>query len=382
MNETAASSSARKGETAAQIIARLSVQCSGNPAIEELVRINEAIEEDRLASALRASKYPDLRGMGTSFEFRGSSGAGLMERAKDPSNTSNDTVQRVGLHGETDPDDDRASDRAQMAKIRSLPTADGIVALVDSTVRSSETVQALSVKNSENNGCTVGSLSPPESASHLASKDNFFAPPPPAYSVHEGNEPCTAPAPPSPVQERNGAATQDGPTELAEAPLAKLTLGYCRCDFFDNGPTRAAPATKSGRSRARYRVNAFLGASSRNCERFKIGFPSEARFFKRSVPGGHSSFYEKVWARFEELRQTVRNDRIPMDIKPILAHLKDKNNHVVPRAAAVLFKAEGEPADIVLFLDGSVFAFQLDRPAKGSAKCTALKSIGYWNPEK
>ena len=114
----------------------------------------------------------------------------------------------------------------------------------------------------------------------------------------------------------------------------------------------------------------------------KITFLLRFRPLTRSVPSGHSSFYEKVWARFEELRQAVRDDRIPMDIKPILAHLKDKNNHVVPRAAAILLKAEGEPADIILFLEGSVFAFQLDRPAKGSAKCAALKSIGYWNPEK
>ncbi len=71
-----------------------------------------------------------------------------------------------------------------------------------------------------------------------------------------------------------------------------------------------------------------------------------------------------------------------MEINPILAHVKTRKNHVVPRAAAILLKAEGEPADVILFLDGSVFPIELDKKAKGSAKCPALKALGYWNPEK
>jgi len=86
------------------------------------------------------------------------------------------------MHGEADLDASRAPDRAQVAKNRSIPTADALIASVDSTVRSSETVQILSDKNSENNGCTVGSSIPPVAASHLASEDNFFASLPPAHA--------------------------------------------------------------------------------------------------------------------------------------------------------------------------------------------------------
>lgn len=384
MNETAASSNACKGETAAQLITRLSLQCRGNPIIVDLARINEAIEADCLASALRASKHPELKGIGKSFELGGSSETGLMDRAKGLPNNSNDTVQRVALHAAIDPEEVCAGDRAEVAKNRSLPTADDIIALVDGTFSRNETVQPLSVKDSENNGCTEGSLSPPISTPRFASEDNSFASPLPARSAHEGNEPCTAPAPPSPVQKLKGELEADvGEPDRTptEAPLATFSLGYCRCDFFDNGapPEKAVP--KSGRSRARFRVNAFLGPDRHNYTLFKIALLSEPRFFDRSVPDGHSAFYAKVWARFEELRRAVRVDSIPMDIEPAIGHIKNKKNHVVPRAAAILFKTEGAPAEVFLFLDGSVFAIRLDRPAKGSAKCAALKAIGYWNPE-
>lgn len=385
MNETAASSDARRGETAAQLIARLSVQYGGNPIIEELVSVNDGVEANCLASALRASRHPELTGIGTTFNPKGSSEAGLIDRAKGQPNRSNNAVQRVVLHGATYAEHEGASDRAKTVENRSLPTAAGIGALVHGNPSGSETVQALSVKNSENNGCTVGSMSPPKSASRPASKDNFFASRPPARFTHADNERCTTPAPPSPVQEINPAGLLPATPVadvISEVPLAEVQLGYCRCDFFDNGPVGSRAATKSGRSRAQYRVNAFLGPDKRNHERFKISFLTEARFFKRRAPVGHSLFYEKVWDRFDKLRHAVRADSLPMAIKPVVAHLKDSNNHVVPRAAAVLFQMENEAADIFLFLDGSIFEIRLDQKAKGSQKCPALKSLGYWNPEK
>jgi hypothetical protein len=387
MNETAASSNACKGETAAQLITRLSLQCRGNPTIEDLAQINEAIEADCLTSALRASKHPELKGIGTSFEPEGSSGTGLMDRAKGPPNYSNATVQRVALHGSTNLEFGHANDRAEVAKNRSLPTANEVIALIDCSFGDSETVQPLSVKDSENNGCTEGSTSPPEGASRLASTDNFFASPSPARSARKDNEPCTALAPPSPVQEINVCAPHPV-TDLVEEqsapedPLTDFALGYCRCDFFDNGPKTSTTGTKSGRARARFKINVFIGPDRRSWTPFKLAFLSEARFFKRSAPAGHSAFYEKVWDRFEELRKCIRDERLAMEIDPILAHVKTRKNHVIPRAAAILLKAEGEPADLILFLDGSVFPIELDQKAKGSAKCPALKALGYWKPEK
>ncbi|MES2120495.1 MAG: hypothetical protein V4513_07970 [Pseudomonadota bacterium] len=386
MNETAASSDARRGETAAQLIARLSLQCRDNPIIEGLAEINEAIEADCLASALRASKHPELEGLGISFDFGGSSGAKLMDRAMGPPGNLSAPVQRVALHGATAPLYNGSVDRAEVAKNRSSPTADDVVASVDGGFGSNETVQPLSVKDSENNGCTAGSTSPFD-ASRPASTDNFFASPSPARSARKDNDPCTASAPPSPVQEISVYAPHSV-TDLvedqsaSEEPLAEFALGYCRCDFFDNGPTTSTTGTKSGRGRARFKINVFIGPDRRSWTPFKLAFLSEGRFFKRSAPAGHSAFYEKVWDRFEELRKCVRDERLSMEINPILAHVKTRKNHVVPRAAAILLKAEGEPADVILFLDGSVFPIELDKKAKGSAKCPALKALGYWNPEK
>lgn len=389
MNETSASRDASSTMSAADVIRRLSAQCGSSSTVRQLVQAHEEAEGLNFATAIRVANQPELQGLGTSFTPAPAVGEPIdagadAVRAKGSPSNSNSTVQRVGLHGAAGLESVGTSGRAEVAEKRSLPTADETIALVDSRLTGSETVQPLSVKNSENNGCTVGSSSPPEAASQLASRDNLLASPPPARSTHEDNEPCTAPAPSSPMQEISGAAAPAADFDeqiSAEAPLAKIALGYCRCDFFDNGPMKSSTNTKAGRGRARYRVNTFLGSDKRNVQRFKIAFPSEARFFKRSIPNGHFAFYEKVWARFEGLRQTAPNDGIPMDIRPIIAHLKDKNNHVVPRTAAVLFKVKDEPADIILFLDGSVFALRLDQRAKGSQKCAALKALGYWKPE-
>jgi hypothetical protein len=167
-----------------------------------------------------------------------------------------------------------------------------------------------------------------------------------------------------------------------EEPLAKFALAYCRCDFFDNGPPTSTKGTRSGRGRARFKINLFIGPDKRSWKPFKLAFLSQARFFKRSAPVDNSGFYDAVWSRFEEIRKCVRDERLPMEIAPILGHLKTTKNHVIPRAAAILFKEEGEAATIILFIEGSEFPIDLDQKAKSSAKCPALKALGYWKPEK
>jgi hypothetical protein len=58
-------------------------------------------------------------------------------------------------------------------------------------------------------------------------------------------------------------------------------------------------------------VNVFAAAHGSRSRRadYRISFPSEARFFKRSIPGEvrnqpQDDFYRRIWAKYEELRDS------------------------------------------------------------------------------
>lgn len=386
MSEMTASSDAHRIASVADLLGRLPEQLRNSPIFEQLALADEAAEADRLSCALREARQPELKGLGTSFRptpMPAADATATSDRAEVVTEHSEPTVQRVVLHGENSVSEDYLPHRAAVGENRCFLGLDASAESENRRISGTETVQALSVKDSENNGCTEGSTSPSEGASPQASRDNFFSPP--AHSAHEDNGPCTASAPPSPVQEIIARPQPGADLEgqcAPEEPLAKFALGYCRCDFFDNGPTTSSKSTKSGRGRARFKINVFIGPDKRGWKPFKLAFLSEARFFKRSAPVGNAGFYDTVWSRFEELRKCVRDERLPMEIAPILGHLKTTKNHVVPRAAAILFKEEGEAATIILFIEGSEFPIDLNQKAKGSAKCPALKALGYWKPEK
>ena len=376
MNNTAASRDASNTVSATELLHRLSQSHSGNAVLDGLARINQEIELQRLASQLRAEDNQELRGLGTSFAPRQRVHVLADDRATHVAPHMNRGVQGAPLHGAVSTDEMDIDGSAKARESRCFAGIEDIIAMEGCTVVPLQTVHPLSDKNSKNNSCTVGSSS--LTAARVATEVNAFASPPPARFAHQDNQPCTASAPPPPSQEENEESCEDTTPEPA---LEKLELGYCRCDFFDNGAAKSGGA-KPARSRARYKVNAFLGLSRGSHKKFCIAFPTEGRFFKRSIPAGHDLFYTKVWGQFEEMRRLVRQERLAMEIRPLVAHLKDSNNHVVPEAAAILFKEEGEPVDIILFLGGSVFPLQLDKSPKGSKKCAALKGMGYWNPRE
>lgn len=384
MNNIHSAHDAPSNSPVSEIIRRLMAGGNSNPVIQRLIEADGEARGVQLANALRAAKTPELGGQGTSYVFPGA----ITDRAKGQSEAADGTVQRVALHGHSPTVPEGVADRATVAENRAnawfadVINADGMARPLG------ETVQPLSVKNSKNNGCTGGSESQPSSASRLASPDNVFAPPPSARSTREDNQPCTASFPPSPVQEiiaeecgQEGSTTE--PADIADTPclLPNISPRYCRCDFFDNGPGPTGTG-KSKRAPARFKANLFIGSDKRNFERYKLAFLSEPRYFKRSTPAGYDAFYDRVRGFFDELRKTIRTDEHVVSIAPVIAHLKDEKNHVVPGAAAVLFQLEGECPDIVLFLYGSKLPFQLDKKPKGSAKCAALKAFGYWNREK
>jgi hypothetical protein len=346
----------------------------GNTALDQLARINIEMEAARLVRRHRIVRHPELEGLGTAYKFSNAVYA-ANDRATPMPDAQIPSVQRVALHGGNLPGADDGARRATTPETRRQLSADDILAGIGCTVPARETVQPLLDKKTENNGCTPGSENP--RAMLVATTDNAFASPPPARDAHRENEACTAPVPPSLAQEGNSRGDA-----YAGGPLPKVALGYCRCDFFDNGvPVQKSSAGKR-RSRARFKVNAHLGDSAKNFSKFSIAFLSQPRFFKRSIPVGHEAFYEKVLDAFADMRRTVKADAMDMAIPLAIAHLKDANNHVVPKAAALLWQEAGAPVEIALFLGGSVFTLSLDRIPKGAAKCLALKWFGYWNPEK
>ncbi|HEX8301448.1 hypothetical protein [Sphingomonas sp.] len=351
---------------------------SGNTALDQLARIDIEMESARLARRLRIVRHPELEGLGTAYQFSNAVHA-ANGRATHMPDDQIPTVQRVALHGASKADADANAHRATTPETRRQLSADDILARIGCTAPARQTVQPLLDKKTENNGCTPGSQNP--SATLVATPDNSFASPPPARAALQENEACTAPVPPSSVQEGNGQADADGDGD-AGGPLLKVALGYCRCDFFDNGVPAQKSSARKRRSRARFKVNAHLGVSAKNFAKFSIAFLSQPRFFKRSAPAGHDAFYENVFGAFADMRLAVKADGMDMAIPVAIAHLKDANNHVVPKAAALLWQETGAPVEIALFLGGSVFNLSLNHIPKGAAKCPALKWFGYWKPGK
>ncbi|MCI0756671.1 hypothetical protein [Teichococcus vastitatis] len=186
-------------------------------------------------------------------------------------------------------------------------------------------------------------------------------------------------------QESDEDAGQTGPESAAECPDMLPAYQYTPAsdfddlclNFFDNGP-------KKGKGQSQYVINVQCkrGSTGYVRERFRIAFLKERRSFKRSIPANtFGTNAGALYARFFEEYVDLVNAPLPEGeeyvIRPVLGHIKDANNHVVPTGMAVMWQKAGKPP-VVYFVFGAMEeVIKIDKAAKGSATCKNLVGIGY-----
>ncbi len=377
------------------------------------------IEHQRMRTQLRCAWQPELGGIGTSYFDEPmarlqASAISLREplRVATPKVIDTDALPHAEapckphpLHGAKRPSianergalhHHQQSQTQKTAEICDFPACllGGEVATIGATVHPL-------VKEERDNGRTDRSLDLTSGAMHRASSENSASAIRLVGFAHQDNGASTASRsaqlvlrkgalhlfegnPPGdgsviPLHGAEDAHPAEATTVLSPTTSdpAECPFDYLRFDYFDNG----APAASSKKQRARHVINVFAAASgsrSRGSD-YRISFLSEARFFKRSVPqevtnGMNDDFYQRIWAKYEDLRKSANG----VDGAQVaIGHWKDRDNHVVPQAAAILVRIPGLPPAVIARFGAWGQKVDINTAAKGTRKCRNLVGLGY-----